>query len=60
MQINPFSVSLAIIQAFARVRELNKFIRKVENATVYWPEREKRDDPTHGPQRPLYGAGVNP
>lgn len=46
-------------RTFVWVRELNKIIRKVENVSVYWPV-EKRDDPSHGPQRFLYGVGVNP
>lgn len=62
MQINPLFISLWIIQVFALLfgaRELNKIIRKVENANVYWPV-EERDDPSHGRQRLLYDVGVNP
>lgn len=50
MQINPFFISLWIIQAFALlfgVRELNKIIRKVENVDIYWPV-EERGDPALG------------
>lgn len=62
MQINPLFISLWIIRAFALLfgaRELNKIIRKVQNANVYWAVG-KRDDPAHGWQRILYGVGVNP